>query len=145
MTTIELIWQAVMIIIIGIASIKDIGTMEIPVLPVIAAIGARVFFLAYDGSYLPYILPACILFLAFIFFALISNFGGGDSIIAGMLGLYMGVYGFYATMLACVMSISFLLVRQKLTKDNRFSNYPFVPFMFFGAVVSEMIRLGVNL
>lgn len=142
MTFITLFWHGVLIAVLGYAAYKDVQTLTIPLIPVLGAIGSRLIYLIIVRDYIHFILPACILFLAFILFALLTNMGGGDSLIAGMVGLYLGTYGFYAILFGCVAAIAYLIIRQKIHKDNQFNEYPFVPFTFFGCSFIEMLMLG---
>ncbi len=123
---------AVLIILLMIASAFDIKNQIIPVW--ISGIG-----FAIKGMEMalcePNALPRHLMFAILLFAVLFTNvllggLGGADSLIGAMCGIYMGIYGVIAVMLAFLLSMPYAAYLKFHEKEN--CEYPFIPYVLIG-------------
>lgn len=123
------------------AAIIDARTLTVPFWIPAGAVAARIVF--------PIILPAHavmpgrgeILFAVFAFAAMAalsmaSSMGGADAILAGVIGLYLGSGVLFALLLAFLLALP-LTIRMRAQGNEH--EYPFVPFLLAGVVLSQAI------
>ena len=109
------------------AAIQDIRTLEVP--------------LWISGLFHPEIIKEDLigLLICFSIFGismLVSDIGGADALIAGMIGLYLGWRGLYAIMVALGLCLPYLLWMHCKKQEHP---YPFVPFLVAGFFLVEFV------
>lgn len=125
----------VLIIVLLIAAVYDIKTMEVPIFLWLIPIVYDIF---HNGIQFQKLLLSLGIFLLFFTFNLVTNFGGADTLLMTSIVYVMGNYGIYSCLFAFLAAIPYTLYLHIKKKEKA---YPFVPFLFFGVLVSQTLTI----
>lgn len=119
------------------AAIQDIRTLEVPLwVSGLLTINRSVYFLFHPEIIKEDLIGLLICFSIFGISMLVSDIGGADALIAGMIGLYLGWRGLYAIMVALGLCLPYLLWMHCKKQEH---SYPFVPFLVEGFFLVEFV------
>lgn len=132
------------LIVLLIASIYDIRTMEVP-LPLTLGSPAAMFLLLIiqllTGTIDPWQFGSC-LFGGFLLFGIsfigvrFWDFGGADALLNGLVGLTQGISGLYTVMLSFLLVLPYTFYMKVKNQEH---DYPFVPYICVSYVITMLI------
>lgn len=137
-----MVWVCLGIIIL--AAIYDFRTMEVPLVLTVGGIVFRFLNILYlyicnDISiYQICVFLTCglVLFMISYFGMVYGNFGGADTLINGLLGLTLGIYGIFTVMFSFVLVLPYVIY-LKITNTEH--NYPFVPYICIAYIATLVL------
>ena len=130
----------VLIILLMIATIFDVKDRTVPLWITYIGVslkGLELIFLEPNGIKY-HLLMGFILFAVLFTNVLLGGLGGADSLIGAMCGIYLGIYGIYAIMIAFILSMPYAAYIKYHKKDKE---YPFIPYVLLA--VSMVLMYGL--
>lgn len=130
----------VLIILLMIATIFDVKDRTIPLWITFIGISIKgIELVMLEPKGIKYHLAMCFILFAVLFTnVLLGGLGGADSLIGAMCGLYLGIYGIYAIMIAFILSMPYAAY-IKFHKNDK--EYPFIPYVLLA--VSMVLMYGL--
>ncbi|MCM1277049.1 MAG: A24 family peptidase [Lachnospiraceae bacterium] len=135
---IELLQFLTVAIILGVGSVIDIKTREIP-----NWISVAVLFAAIPNFYFEKLWGVTVAIIFFSVALATEKIGGGDVKLVAALSIVCGLWGSFALLLfaqiAMLIFYGVSVIVQKLRGKTASKSLPFVPFLFIGYLASNLI------
>lgn len=136
--------EYICLIILLIASIYDIRTMEVPLPLTIGSPAAVVLLLMIQlliGTIDPWQFGSC-LFGGILLFGIsfigvrFWDFGGADALLNGLVGLTQGINGLYTVMLSFLLVLPYTIYMKVKNQEHA---YPFVPYICAAYIITMLL------
>lgn len=132
---------AAVTIILLIASVYDIKTKTVPLWITPCALSIRLVYLVTNimqgtqvrGELKECMIAAFILFIVLYIGALVSNLGGADCLMAGIIGFALGLPGILAVAIGFGLALPYTIYMKATDNEHE---YAFVPYLFAGFLIA---------
>ena len=133
----------VLIILLMIGSVTDLKSHTVPLWLSAVGFGIKGIELAVlePNNIKSHLLFAFLLFGVLFTNVILGGLGGADSMLGAMCGIYLGIFGVYAVMVAFLFSLPHAAYAKK-RKDGESREYPFIPYLLLGVCVVYMFFLS---